>query len=1421
MSILVRGQLTSRSRSLFSGFRVISSFEIPITDIDPTTPDATMTDRRIAAVTNDGAFQLEVPDASERVGGVRIAVISDVGLGIAEITPTEDELASKLGIDVGTGTQPGIVSRSPDIRLGVQISYIGRVIDPMGLPAPAGLIVVIWGVPPGGAPSATYPLDVSTTSGDGYFAGIWPDDELGAAFVTVAGSDPVQIAVTGEKRFPTRFVAVLPTLQAPETDEKHCGCGGPPRAPEAAVLAADSGTFAGDLGRCVDFTVPNRTIEEVTFHAVVRTSQPELKGTTPPRQPAVPASIMNRLAELAMFNAPPPLPNGGPVIGEREDALGESTSTTSEVRPAIHPNPAEILTMLAGDEAAKLALDTARHSLGKISLDTLVAPEAVNAVASAAIAERDFSKRPLQLEPSVLAELIRESKTLTPVRLLEAEQSSAVRRFRSNVALIAAPNPSRFELGDAYQVDWDDLPLAYQATTIAHGHLLTFKQVWKADGYSMGDLLYSLPLAPGQQKLISVLDWERRETGTRESNRTETEGLTSDVKRDRDISDIVRTALSERMTGSSSADVSAFGAGIGGFIGVVVGAAGGVSSAGSSARQSSGRQISGTALNQVRDHTLQAASAVRSQRATVVQTSRQGESVRAQTDVVVNYAHCHAMTVEYFEVLRHFHVRQELAHVQECLFIPLAITPFSLSKALRWREPLRHSLLRADLRGGFDAIERVSSNWADVDYPIGRYADELVRHIDGELWMQMNLPRPADTNEGGYDAVAWAPWAGWLSAPPENIWNNYLGVVTRNRRDLVWNRSIAPGIAQRIINHLVLSLAPLQKGAAKVDLKIDPTMVSAFTQDRPLLVNLRVNPSFLTGLTRAQIGAVLIGATASTPPSLTLPPEAKIRIDSANFRYRTDHLSRDLVAHRRILNDLSATDNVEMRCPLDAVEKRNPRERDRRIADDLIDHLNEYIEHYHRGIWLRMDPNRRYLLLDGFQAPNAGGRSVASVVENRVIGIVGNSLVMPVVPGLKLDSTYEYAESTPQDLRHLYGGGTAPPMRISVPTKGVFAEAVLGKCNSCEVIDDSKFWRFEDEPIPDSPTPIQALSTNSRRRTPPNLTPDQFPDALVRLQTAPEAPDPTGLAAAMKALGAPDIFKDITGLALNQANSVKALTTAISTAQGFATRAGALAQQRYLNKELDRSLDRIKEALDKKLITQDEAQKLTESVLRGAIGEVRPMEQPVTDLPEVKRALERVNTAARGGTVRVKRPEGTVEVNTRAEATRSAIDVSIDPPIQPIQQKSNLVCWAASGAMMIGWRNRQSMTVETALSSLGGGWSALHDSNTALNLAQVQGFTKAMGLVEEGPASYTPEGLARLLAAHGPLWVICDDDIERNFLSHVRIVTAIRGDGTADGTKVTLADSATGTLLSESFKEFDRRLAATDPVRLGLGIAHF
>ena len=72
-------------------------------------------------------------------------------------------------------------------------------------------------------------------------------------------------------------------------------------------------------------------------------------------------------------------------------------------------------------------------------------------------------------------------------------------------------------------------------------------------------------------------------------------------------------------------------------------------------------------------------------RSTVVQTVAQDEQVQAQTEVIANYNHCHAITIEYFEVLRHFQVSHELASVSECVFVPLPMRPFDYGKARRWR----------------------------------------------------------------------------------------------------------------------------------------------------------------------------------------------------------------------------------------------------------------------------------------------------------------------------------------------------------------------------------------------------------------------------------------------------------------------------------------------------------------------------------------------------------------------------------------------------------------------------------------------------------------------------------------------------------------------------------------------------------------
>jgi hypothetical protein len=64
---------------------------------------------------------------------------------------------------------------------------------------------------------------------------------------------------------------------------------------------------------------------------------------------------------------------------------------------------------------------------------------------------------------------------------------------------------------------------------------------------------------------------------------------------------------------------------------------------------------------------------------------------------------------------------------------------------------------------------------------------------------------------------------------------------------------------------------------------------------------------------------------------------------------------------------------------------------------------------------------------------------------------------------------------------------------------------------------------------------------------------------------------------------------------------------------------------------------------------------------------------------------------------------------------------------------------------MRNWKTGQSSTVEEMLDDLGGDWRSKYDLNQALTVAELRAFLGALALTEDGPVSYTPEGLARLI----------------------------------------------------------------------------
>jgi hypothetical protein len=1207
----------------YGGYKVSAEFTLtlPIAGTEETvaTAGSTSTD-----ATADGVATIHLPDPAQMQGLIAFVARTPDGEVVARTEKKPTSLGEKVELPVAPREVP-TTQPADDPAFQQPAKLRGRVIDREGRVQIAAKQVVIWTARVQNPQDADFaPVMVATTDGTGYFSGRYPLGEFTAAHATVAlePTQAVTIRLNDEGALPADVILVVDAPRKAKDPHDDCACkqdeGLTPRNPDSGDLV--NGTFSSDIGqgRCVDFTRPDRTLQEFAYSYVVRTTEPSIKGLTLSEPRRIPPGLFNEIVKLSQLTAM-----------SRVEAAGDSTPNAPVLLRAASA------TAMLPAEGIELHADLFRKAVSN--------PEKASA--------------------SAILDVARGSKFRDIVRALDQSLAAA---------------PDRTRLTCANSVDWDHDPTIYQACTVAHGHILNFKQEWIADGYSMGRLLYSLPLAPGQKKQIAVLDWERRESAIRQESLEEVESLQATLSRDRDIGEMVNSVLTESSRGGSSAHTAAIGGGfglgfIGGAVGGLLGIGGGASHAGTDAWQNSSRNVSANSLQTLRDRTSQAAAAMRAQRSTVIQTVSQGERVAVTTESVANYNHCHAMTIEYFEVLRHLIVRQRLTDVQECLFVPLQMSRFDRAKALRWRTTLKPIMPDRALNAGFDALERIDNNYEGSDMPVGAYADERLDYLEGELTLRFQLARPGD-DQDDFHAPSWQ-WMGILlpMINPQELYRNFL--KGQALKDRIFLEQLGPRIARAFVD--LMKVSWVDTNDVEHPLPVDPTLLSNFSNDTGLAVSLRLSGG-LPPVARKDIKFIKISELAfpGIPFFNVLPASSRVIVESGRMSYRTKFASGYLFQSGRIANDLTGSDAVRIYTPLTHQEMRKPREEDKELARRLLDHLNENLERYHHALWWRMSPDRRYMLLDGFEAPNSGGRSVASVVDNTLIGIAGNSLIMPVSRGYHLDPTFKQDVESPVDLLEHYQPNTPiEPVRVAIPTRGVYAEAVMGACNSCERKEEERFWRWEESPIPDNPPAILPVSTESRQSAPPDLTAKDFPAPIVAMQNAPAAPDPTGLTGALTLLGQSGVFKDITGLEGTQRNAAAALQSALDTAQFFGGKAADLTLQSRMAKDIDKTMRTIQSAKEGGLLTDAQAQELTKNAITGMIGGgAKPGEgDKLTSVPEVKDAILKASDA----------PGGEISMSRATAGGRESLDVKIpgaDASRSWIIEPADKKAWASARA---------------------------------------------------------------------------------------------------------------------------------------------
>jgi hypothetical protein len=1258
-------------------------------------------------------------------------IITQKSFLLQDIDGKKQLISFEIDQEIDVDTVPVIETPNPKF-------VYGRLLDKKGIHNMEDIQVIISAKKEG--ESDFEPITSVTTEAQGYFSIEYPTGNFTEAVALVGlelAENPIPIRLSkkvvnqsGDPAtvlvFPSRMILIAELKEAVVSTEDGQDCG----------------CNANEFGE-------KRVLEEFSFYSLVRTSEPVIKGYVIEDEDEITLEDVLRNLPYSVFEIIEPL----------------------RALPYISRKPP-----VGFIKAAAIAPTTARAvSDDENFLETI---------------------KNIKLKKSVLNNFLKDEKVITKDNLpkLFAQNEALVFYNTINDIKPASAKPlGRVELSIDNSIDWDDEPTIYQAVTVAHGHLLQYKSEWIADGYSLGDLLYSLPLAPGQKKQIVVFDWERRESASNSQSIDYEESLFNSLSRDRDILEIAKGTIEENVSGRSSATVKAVAGGIGGVVGsAVFGVAGGYSNARSSASQNSLRQVSSSDQQKLSDRIVQSANAVRSMRSTVIQTVAQGERFEVSSESVANYNHCHALTIQYYEVLRHFKIRQRFAGARECLFVPLLMSQFDLKKSLRWRESLQLALIDRRLSKGFDAGDRILHEWQDSNFPSGTFASQNIVTASGNLKIQFVIQRPRDKYDADGKAILdLASWSYFDLLFGSNFagefYKNYL--ENQERKDEIFHNELGERIARKFIDNLVFevldgSLNPI--GVAP----IDASLTSRYSKDG--ILNLRLNWNGTPLFRRDNISYLRIKSRNNLFSNL--PSGSFLTVRQGFMSYRTRFSNGYLFKYQDLGDDLTETDGVTIYTGPDSEELKDPRKEDLVLANKLIAHLNDNLEYYHKSIWLNMTAQRRFMLLDGIilnedEKEKGGGRSVASLVENDLISIVGNSLVFPVAPGLNLNPDF----GTKESLTEFYMTAAAEPISVSVPTKGVFAEAVMGKCNSCEKIEEDRFWRWEESPIPDSPTAISPINTDTRRADPGNLQPQVLPNPIVNIQNAPNAPDPSGLSATLGLLGKSDIFKDITGLEGNQKNAMQAFQSSLDAAKTFAQEAGKLEVQKVMEKRLDKAINAIDN--DKSLSPEKKAE-LKEKALNAYMGAGATKEEPQDESQNQPILAGSAIQAARAGG----RVEAEINDAKSGRSERIKIESKPNPfgnKIENIpfvgQQKTN-DCWAAAATMMVSWHDKKvtkAYSIQEVLEMAGEEYVEKFNNDEPLLASEKEDFIAVLSMVGEDPEKsdkFTLSTYMEMLAEYGPLWITTDSSDDEKFSPHARILIGYSGGGKEEDTDLIFLD---------------------------------
>ena len=635
-----------------------------------------------------------------------------------------------------------------------------------------------------------------------------------------------------------------------------------------------------------------------------------------------------------------------------------------------------------------------------------------------------------------------------------------------------------------------------------------YKVSWYSLGHSLGEILYSLPLAPGETVKLAVIDWSWDSLTKRDETTKLTEELLHQTHRDRTITETVKAGLKELQHGSSfmGGTASAAGASGGANLGVVgLGAAVGNtwSLGGSTATSDGSRDLAAENVQRVNDSFSQASSAQREINSTVVIQARQEESESIQTRTFSNYNHSHTLTILYYEVLRHFRVTVEWVRRRPAVLVkmPLKLPGVLTANILLGRRYLLEPYLLDKKQGAaFDAAGRYALGEEKLKRETNKWAANTQTNDPGAKAFVKLIAQFTTTGDD-------------TSEPIFVVLHLHDGRTFEFQCDGAGDEGTSPEFEKPLpvainwnqIKGAEVKLKDINSGGDWEESNILISMVTAANER----VNIVADAAVRT-LDDAGGSTGLLLATAP-PPSTTTPVGPKPQ--------RVDFISAE--------DDLA--------------------------LQSLIVHVDTNRSYYNSVLALGTDPNS--VAIEFESKPWTAGQFMADHVDPTPLDVFGSyvahalakqvtavddTVVVDIAAALNgndparrqwaLDRLAGMSEADRQSVLERLPLASAKSERLTtLPTRGVFAEGKLGHCNISEEIDETRFWRWDEHPIPIEAPEIGTVTPVTPQPQAVAAQPTAFPQSLLNIVNPSPAPDPAGLAAALSLLGTPNIFRDMSG----------------------------------------------------------------------------------------------------------------------------------------------------------------------------------------------------------------------------------------------------------------------------------------------------